>query len=162
MSTETKASVTTQVYEVYIRATAQAIWDAITSPEWTVKYGYRTPIEYDLRPGGAFRNPANEFMRSVGVPEIAAAGEVLEADPPHRLVQTWEAQWEPREGATRLTYEIADRGDGVSELTVIHELENAPNLAKMVGGEFEGAGGGWWEVLSDIKSLLETGTPLRG
>ena len=153
---------TTQLYRIFIRATPQAIWDAITSPEWTVKYGYRTPIEYDLRPGGAFRNPANEFMRSVGVPEIAAAGEVLEADPPHRLVQTWEAQWEPREGATRLTYAIADRGGGVSELTVIHELENAPNLAKMVGGEFEGAGGGWWEVLSDIKSLLETGTPLRG
>ena len=55
MPADTKASVTTQVYEVYIRATPQAIWDAITSPEWTVKYGYQGAVEIELRPGGAYK-----------------------------------------------------------------------------------------------------------
>ena len=50
----TKTSVTTQMHEIYIRATPQAIWDAITTPEWTAKYGYGGLVEYDLRPGGAF------------------------------------------------------------------------------------------------------------
>ena len=54
MATESKAGITTtQVYEVYIKATPQAIWEAITSPEWTVKYGYQGAVEYELRPGGA-------------------------------------------------------------------------------------------------------------
>ena len=65
MSTDTKASVTTQVYEVYIKATPQAIWDAITSPEWTVKYGYQGAVEYELRPGGAYRAHATPDMRTV-------------------------------------------------------------------------------------------------
>jgi len=52
MATESKTSVaTTQVYEVYIKASPRAIWDAITSPEWTVKYGYQGAVEYELRPG---------------------------------------------------------------------------------------------------------------
>ena len=55
MSTDSKASVTTQVYEVYIRATPQAIWEAITSPEWTVKYGYQGAVEIELRPGGTYK-----------------------------------------------------------------------------------------------------------
>ena len=44
--------ITTQVSEIYIRATPEAIWEAITSPEWTAKYGYRTRAEYELKPGG--------------------------------------------------------------------------------------------------------------
>ena len=51
----TKTSVTTQMHEIYIRATPQAIWDAITTPEWTAKYGYGGLAEYDLRPGGAYQ-----------------------------------------------------------------------------------------------------------
>ena len=43
---------TTQVYRVYIKATPEAVWEAITTPEWTARYGYRGPSEYDLRPGG--------------------------------------------------------------------------------------------------------------
>ena len=46
---------TVQVYRVYIKAPPEAIWDAITKPEWTVQYGYAPIVEYDLRPGGAFR-----------------------------------------------------------------------------------------------------------
>lgn len=157
----TDTMATTQVYRVFIRATPQAIWDAITRPEWTEQWGYRTRVEYDLRPGGAFRHPADEYMMKMGVPEIAAVGEVIDVDPPHRLAQTWQACWQPEEAVTRITWEIRDVGDGVAELTVTHELEGSPNLAAMVGGHVDGAGGGWWELLSDLKSLLETGQPLR-
>jgi hypothetical protein len=63
------------------------------------------------------------------------------------------------EGFTRLTYEIREGNDGVSSLTVTHELSGAPTLGSLMAGEFEemGAGGGWAWVLSDLKSLLETG-----
>jgi hypothetical protein len=66
------------------------------------------------------------------------------------------------EGFTRLTYEIAEGKGGVSKLTVIHELEGAPRLQVLLSGGMEdtGAGGGWTWVLSDLKTLLETGTSL--
>jgi hypothetical protein len=66
------------------------------------------------------------------------------------------------EGFTRLTYEISERGDGLSRLTVVHELEGAPRLAALMAGEMEdqGAGGGWSFVLSSLKTLLETGDSL--
>jgi hypothetical protein len=66
------------------------------------------------------------------------------------------------EGFTRITFEISEGNGGVSKLTVTHELESAPRLALVVGGGLEdtGAGGGWAWVLSDLKSLLETGAPM--
>jgi uncharacterized protein YndB with AHSA1/START domain len=159
----TTTTVTTQVYRVYIRATAQAIWDAITKPEWTERYGYGGRVEFDLRPGGAFRSIANEEMQAAGMPEVTVDGEVVEVDPPRKLVQTWRAGWN-EDDYTRLTYEINERPDGVSSLTVTHELDGARATAAMVGGldEDTGAGGGWAEVLSDLKTLLETGRPLAG
>jgi hypothetical protein len=92
---------------------------------------------------------------------------VIEADPPRKLVQTWRMLMSPEaasEGFTRVTYEIAEGRGGVSRLTVVHDLENAPRLAALVGGdlEAEGAGGGWAWVLSDLKTLLETGSRLAG
>ena len=69
--TETK---TTQVYRVYIKATPQAIWDAITKPEWTERYGYGGRGEYDLRPVGAYRGLTSEGMRSMGAPEVGVDG----------------------------------------------------------------------------------------
>jgi hypothetical protein len=64
------------------------------------------------------------------------------------------------EGFTRLTYEVVETRPGVSKLTLTHELEGAPRLATFVGGDMEsiGAGGGWAEALSDLKTLLETGS----
>ncbi|PYQ07553.1 MAG: transcriptional regulator [Acidobacteria bacterium] len=167
MATATETKVTTQVYRVYIRATPQAIWDAITKPEWTERYGYGARAEYDLRPGGAHRGLASEAMRCQGAPEVAVDGEVIEADPPRKLVVTWRMAMDPQlaaEGFTRLTYEIEEGKGGVTKLTVIHDLEGAPKLAALVGGEMEpmGAGGGWSWVLSDLKTLLETGHRLEG
>lgn len=152
---------TVQVYRVYIRAAPQAIWDAITKPEWSMRYGYQCPVDYDLRPGGTFQAQATEAMRSRGAPEVVVDGEVIEADPPHRLVQTWRAVY-MGEGFTRLTYEIEEQDGGVSKLTVTHDVTGAPQTAAQLAGEIEGAGGGWSEVLGDLKTLLETGKPLYG
>ena len=159
--TETK---TTQVYQVFIRATAKAIWDAITKPEWTQRYGYRSIAEYDLRPGGSYRGKATPEFQAMGMPELVVAGEVIEADPPRKLVHTWSFQWDELkdEGPTRVTFEIDEGDAGVCRLTVTHELENAPLTAAQLAGEIEGAGGGWPFVLSDLKTLLETGESLPG
>ncbi|MGQ0648422.1 MAG: SRPBCC family protein [Gemmatimonadaceae bacterium] len=153
---------TTQVYRVYIKASPQKIWDAITKPEWTERYGYGGRGEYDLRPGGAYRGLASEAMRSMGAPEVAVDGEIIEVDPPRKLVMTWRMAMDAEmaaEGFTRLTYEIEEGKDGITRLTLIHDLEGAPKLAVLVGGQMEdvGAGGGWSWVLSDLKTLLETG-----
>jgi uncharacterized protein YndB with AHSA1/START domain len=162
MSTMTETSVTTQVYRVYIKATPQAIWDAITKPEWTERYGYGGKAEYDLRPGGAYRGYTSEAMREFGAPEVGVDGEVIEADPPRRLVQTWRMAMDDAmkaQGFTRVTYEIEQRPDGISRLTVTHDLDGAPALALLMSGQMEdqGAGGGWSYVLSSLKTLLETG-----
>ena len=148
-----------QVYRVYIKAKPEAIWDAITKPEWTERYGYQGRARYDLRPGGTFRHLASLEQQQGGMPEVVVDGEVIECDPPRRLVQTWRAGWDS-EPATRLTYEIEEGKDGVTSLTVTHDLTGAPNTAAMVGGTVPNAGGGWAEVLSDLKSLLETGRSL--
>jgi len=165
MTTMTETSVTTQVYRVYIRATPEAIWDAITDPDWTEKYGYGGRAEYDLRPGGAYKGFTSEAMRSIGAPDLGVDGEVIEADRPRRLVQTWRMVMDPEmaeQGFTRLTWEIEEAKGGVTKLTVIHDLEGAPKLATLMSGAMEdqGAGGGWSWVLSDLKTLLETGKPL--
>jgi uncharacterized protein YndB with AHSA1/START domain len=165
METTAETKVTTQVYRVYIKAPAQAIWDAITKPEWTERYGYGGRGEYDLRPGGTFRALTSEVMRSAGAPDVAVDGEVIESNPPRKLVLTWRMVMDPTmaaEGFTRLTYEIEEGKTGVTKLTVIHDLKGAPTLAAMVAGEMEpmGAGGGWSWILSDLKTLIETGTRL--
>ena len=173
MTTNTQTNVaTTQVYRVYIKTTPQAIWDAITKPEWTQKYGYGGLVDYNLS-GGPFRIRPDEVMKTEGaangyeIPEVIVDGEVVESDPPRKLALSWRMLMDPAmaaEGFTRLVYEIDEvpTTPGVCKLTVTHELEGAPQLAFMVGGgmEPEGAGGGWAFVLSDLKSLLETGSAL--
>jgi uncharacterized protein YndB with AHSA1/START domain len=158
-------SVTTQIYRVFIRATPQAIWDAITKPEWTQRFGYGIRDVYELHPGGKYRGYANEGMLAMGMPEVTVDGEVLEADPPRKLVVTWRMVMDPSmaaEGFTRLTYEIVEGRDGVSRLSVIHDLTGTPGHAAMVAGDQQGpgAGGGWTWILSDLKSVLESGKPM--
>jgi uncharacterized protein YndB with AHSA1/START domain len=154
---------TVQVHRIFINASAQAVWDAITSPGWSERYGYGGSTTYDLRPGGAYQVKASPEMLQFGAPDIVVDGEVIEADPPRKLVQTWRMLMDPEaaaEGFTRLTYEIEDAPGGGVRLTVAHDLTGAPKLALMVGGEMlDSAGGGWDWVLSSLKTLLETGEP---
>jgi uncharacterized protein YndB with AHSA1/START domain len=166
---------TTQVYRVYIKATPDAIWQAITDPEWTNRYGYTGYTHYDLRPGGALKVVPNDEFKAAAeaqgypCPDVLIDGEVIEADPPHKLVTTWRMLMDPtlaEEGFTQITYEIKEIDEGVCRLTLTHELDGTPGLAALVSGQSEdsgsGGGGGHAWVLSDLKSLLETGSVLAG
>jgi uncharacterized protein YndB with AHSA1/START domain len=160
MTTATETA--TQVYRIYIKATPEAIWDAITKPEWTQQYGYRAIADYDLRPGGKYQARATEEMQAMGMTELVVDGEVLEAEPPRKLVQTWRALWDEEiksEGPTRVTFDIEEDDGGFTRLTVTHELENAPITADQVASvaRIHEGGGGWSWILSDLKTLLETG-----
>ena len=173
MTASTETATTTQVYRVYIKASPQAIWDAITKPEWTARYGYGSPVDYDLRPGGAYRVRASDSIKAANAalgnetPEVIIEGEVIEADPPRRLVTTFRLLMDPTtasESPTRITHEIHEGLDGVCALTLTHELEGAPVLAATVAGSLDdgGGGGGHAWMLSDLKTLLETGRSLAG
>jgi len=155
-----------QIFEIYIKATPQKIWDAITNPDWTSKYGYGARSDYDLRPGGAAVERASPEMVQMGLPEVVIDGEVIEADPPNRLVVThrWLFSEENKaEGYTRLTWEIAVTVGGFCKLTVTHDVAGAPMMAEAIRSEFSDQGGGGWTwILSDLKSLLETGATLQG
>ena len=152
----------TQVYRIVIKASAQAIWDAITKPEWTERYAYGGRVEYDLKAGGRFRHWASAEMKAVGLPDELIVGEVIESDPPRKLVQTWHPLFNgdtAAETPTRLTYEIQENQGGVCTVTITHDVTGAPLVAGMVpgGGDPGRGGGGWPWTLSDLKSLLETG-----
>jgi uncharacterized protein YndB with AHSA1/START domain len=152
----------TQVYRIVIKASAQAIWDAITKPEWTERYAYGGRAEYDLKAGGRFRMWASADMKAVGLPDELIIGEVIESDPPRKLVQTWHPLFNADTAAetpTRLTYQIQENQGGVCTVTITHDVTGAPLVAGMVpgGGDPVRGGGGWPWTLSDLKSLLETG-----
>jgi uncharacterized protein YndB with AHSA1/START domain len=100
-------------------------------------------------------------MQRMGLPEVIIDGEVLESVPPRRLVHTY--RWlftaeSKQEGFTKVTYEIEQTPAGFSRLTVIHDLAGAPTMAEAVKSKFNLEGGGGWNwILSDLKSLIETG-----
>lgn len=167
--TKSSPPVPTQVHRVFIKATPEAIWQAITTPEWSTRYGYAGPVQYDLRPGGKYVAMPSDDMKKHGIPDVPMVdGEVVESDPPRKLVQTWRFLWDQTlidEGFTRVTWEIEPAGPGITALTVIHELASAPKHAEMVGGtsvDLQSGGGGWAWILSDLKTLLESGNNLWG
>jgi len=155
---------TIKIFEIYIKASAQAVWEAITTPEWTARYGYKALSHYDLRPGGKFEVHSNAQMRAMGLADVIIDGEVVEVEAPNKLVQTYRFMFTPEntaEGFTRLTWEVVATAGGFTRLTVTHDLTGAPQAAGMVSSKFSGQGGGGWNwILSDLKSLLETGENL--
>ena len=162
---ENMSETTTQVFEIYIKAPAETVWAAITTPEWTAKYGYKGRSEYDLRPGGSFKIHAAPEMLQFGLPEIIVDGEVIEADPPRRLVQTYRFLFNDanrEEGFSRITWEVETTAGGFARLTVIHDVTGKPIMAGAIKSQFSLQGGGGWSwILSDLKSLLETGETLQ-
>ena len=152
---------TTHIHQVYIKAAPAQIWDAITSPEWNGRYGYRGVSHYELKPGGKFKCIANEEMRGMGLPEVIVDGEVIEVKPPYKLVQTYRFLFNDAhvaEGFTRLTFEIEQTAGGFCRLTVTHDTSGAPMMTHATTSRFSTDGGGGWDfILSDIKTLLETG-----
>lgn len=149
----TMTAQTTQVYQLFIRATPEAIWDAITKPEFTARYFYGSLVESDFEPG----SPCLYY--SPDRAQLWVEGVVEEADPPRRLRQTWRALYDETTSAeepSRVTWEIEPGDGGVTKLTVVHDrLEASPQTAANVAG-------GWSFVLSGLKTLLETGEALAG
>jgi uncharacterized protein YndB with AHSA1/START domain len=139
---------TTQVYSVFILATPEQIWDAITKPEFTERYFHGARI--DVRDGRRFS--------AIGGLEWDEP--VLEEDPPRRLVHSWVSAYDPEiaaEEPSRVTWEIEPQENGTTLLTVTHDqLEHSPKTAESVSGT------GWMYVLSGLKTWLETGKQLGG
>lgn len=157
-----------QMHSVYIKAPAQTVWTAITTSEYTTRWGYGGEVEFDLRPGGSFRNLTTEQMRQVGMGEVAVSGTVVEVDPPRRLVLDWSPSWHPDLPATRVTWELTEypgaegAGGPLTRVVLTHDVTQAPALApEVAGGDDPGRGGGGWPwSLSGLKTLLETGQAL--
>jgi uncharacterized protein YndB with AHSA1/START domain len=143
----TMTAQTTQVYQVFIRATPEQIWEAITKPEFTSKYFHGVTI--DTTP---------EERRSFQGSEVKNVADVLEYEPPRRLVHSWISYYDPEMAAeepSRVSWEIEPQEGDYCLLTVVHDqLEGAPKTAEGVSGP------GWMMVLSGLKTLLETGEPL--
>jgi uncharacterized protein YndB with AHSA1/START domain len=148
----TMTAQTTQVYSVFIRATPEQVWDAITKPEFTTRYFHGSRIESTFEPGARYLSLAGDGKQEL------ADGEILESEPPRLLRHTWRSLWDAEtagEEPSRVTWEIEAQEGGVTKLTVVHDqLEASPKTA-------EGVAGGWSYVLSGLKTLLETGEPLE-
>jgi uncharacterized protein YndB with AHSA1/START domain len=137
------------VFAFYIRATPEEVWQAITETASIVRYFYASAVETDWQPGSPFR------MTIDGEPQIV--GTIVEAEPPHRLVQDWHGVWDEGMAAdapTRVAWEVEETTPGVSRLTVVH--------SGLVAGSttLEQVSGGWPFILSGLKTLIETGTGL--
>jgi uncharacterized protein YndB with AHSA1/START domain len=146
MSTMTQTTV--QVYQLFIKASPEKIWDALIDPDLTSKYFYGSRITI---------TPEGRVSTSPDGKDNWGDSEVLEWDPPHKLVHGWRSLYDPElaaEGTSRVTWEIEAQDGGVTKVTLVHDqLENAPKTAESVSG-------GWMLVLSGLKTLLETGESL--
>jgi len=137
-----------KVFEIYIKTTPERLWDAITDGEMRKKYTFGVGVTSDWTEGSSY---------TAGVPGVVdiSAGENLEVDPPRRLVQSFNALWSDdvkAEGTSRVTWEITPVGDDSVALTVTHD-----QLREGANGEIYG---GWPQILSGLKTLLETGETL--
>ncbi len=137
-----------KVFEIYIRTTPERLWAAITDPDTRTKFHYGNRIESDWTAGSdyALTNP--------GVPFPLVEGKNLEVDPPRRLVQTMTAMWSDDAkavGESRVTWEIEPVGDSC-RLLLIHD--------QLPDDACEEVYGGWPQILSGLKTWLETGEVL--
>jgi uncharacterized protein YndB with AHSA1/START domain len=137
------------MYVTYILTTAERLWQALTSAEFTERYMFGRRVESTWAVGAPVRYWGREGS-------VSDSGEVLESDPPRKLVFTWRVEFDDalkREGYSKVTFELESLG-GEVKLTVIHdELREGSGVLK-------GISMGWPKALSSLKSLLETGKPL--
>jgi uncharacterized protein YndB with AHSA1/START domain len=138
------------VYTIYIAATPEQVWQALTSAEFSRKYFFGNAVEVDLKIGGAYIVRAPDGALHI-------SGEVLECDRPKKLSITFNVNWPElieKLGPTLVTYEIEPAGDAV-RLTMT-ESHDRPLSDDILSGGREG----WPAILSSLKSLLETGEAL--
>jgi len=137
-----------QVYQIAIRTTPERLWQALTDSSFSRRYPFYMSIESTFELGAPIR-----FVDDAG--RAAVEGVVLESDPPRRLVYTWVIRYDAAYAheTSRVTWLIEPRGSSVCQLTLTHDVTNAPLTAPHVTN-------GWPFILSGIKTLLETGEPL--
>ncbi len=137
------------VYVTYIRTTPQKLWDALTKSEFIKQYWFNMTQESEWKKGASWK-----MLFSDG--RVADQGEIVEIEPPRRVVFRWSNQFREElkaEGVATCTYEIERDGE-LCKLTVLHQIAAEPS--KFI----EAVSTGWPKILSSLKSLLETGTPL--
>ncbi len=135
------------VYVTFIRTTPAKLWAALTDPEFIRQYWFGMTVECGWKKGSPWK-----LVKPDG--SIADAGEILEIDPPRRMVIRWQDEWNPEfkaEGPSLCTMEL-EPADGAVKLTVNHEMDRPGS--KLITA----VSGGWPKVLSNLKSLLETGS----
>jgi uncharacterized protein YndB with AHSA1/START domain/DNA-binding transcriptional ArsR family regulator len=138
-----------KVFEIYIKTTPERLWEAITDPEQRAKYSFGVGVRSDWSPGSRY-----EAVHA-GAGFTIAEGENLELDPPRRLVQSFNALWSDdvkAEGTSRVTWEITPVGEDSVALTATHD--------QLREGAHTEIYGGWPQILSGLKTLLETGETL--
>ena len=163
--TNASADRTLKVFRIYIKADAKAIWQAIVDPAWNARYGYLAVSEYDLEPGGAYRALASPDMLAMGASEVMVDGQHDRVGPApqagHRLPHA--VQPRPR-GRGFHHPDLGDRARGRRDLPG-HRHPRRDRRAHPRGDRsqrhalLEG-GGGWAWILSDLKSLLESGNTM--
>ena len=137
-----------KVFEIYIKTTPERLWEAITDPELRSRYTFGVQVRSDWTPGSRYEG------RASGGPGLLMDGENLEVDPPRRLIQSFNARWSEdveREGTSRVTWEIEPIEDSC-RLTLTHDQMREDANAEIYGG--------WPQILSGLKTLLETGESL--
>ncbi|HKE94025.1 MAG TPA: SRPBCC family protein [Povalibacter sp.] len=137
----------TFVYVTYIRATPEKLWSALTDAEFMKQYWFGTHCASQWTAGSPWK-----MVYPDG--NISDAGEIVEADPPRRLVIRWQHQSKPElknEGESRCTIELEPFGTAI-RLSITHTIEREPS--KFI----EAVSGGWPKIISNLKSLLETGS----
>ena len=143
-------SKSTFVYVTFIRTTAERVWSALTTPEFMRQYWFGMHCESDWKAGSPWK-----LVFADG--RVADSGEIVEADPPQRLVVKWRNEWKAEmkaEGDSYCTFEIEivpDVSPPAVKLSITHAMERPESQL------IQAVSGGWPRILSNLKSLLETG-----
>lgn len=138
------------VYTIYIAASTETVWDGLVNKQVTEKYWGREN-KSDWKEGSKW-----EHVRTDGSNIVDVHGQVLESDPPHKLVVTWngpEGSKTAEPAPSIVTYELVALGPD-TKLTVIHSKLTKDSIMH------KGVTQGWQAVLSNLKTVLETGKPL--
>ena len=136
----------TFIYVTYIRTTPEKLWSALTDTDFMQQYWFNARVESDFKKGSPWRIVLEDGR-------VADTGEILEAKPPKRLVIKWRNEFKPElkaDGYAICTIELEPVADAV-KLTITHSIDK--ENAKFI----EAVSGGWPKILSNLKSLLETG-----